>query len=152
MSKTKDHIAPLQTSRFGLQQHNVLKFNAYVPAGTPREHLTDRRLWAHIATKLAVYSEIRVVSEDGAYYARLLVTHRNGIDVRLAELEFKELENAGEAEPLVATKDYEIKQRGPVMKWCIIRVADGENVKEGIATRQEAEKELANYLKVIGVA
>lgn len=138
---------PLRPDRFGQFQHTVVQFNAYVPEGTKKETILDHRYWAHVAGQVKPYSEIRVICEDGSYYCRLLVVYKNGSDIRVKALEFHDLESVKEVDE---EQEYFVKSRGAVHKWCVVRKADGENIKTGFATQEEALRELADYMRALG--
>lgn len=140
-------LPPIKGERFGLMTHKAQNFNAVVPAGISRADLVDKRLWSHVATQIQSYAEIRVVCEDGSYMARLLVTFKNGIDLRLHELEWHDLDKI---EDLEAHPDYEVRSKGAILKWCIIRKNDGSIVKEKLENQAAALHELAEYLRALG--
>lgn len=144
---TPSHLPSITGERFGLMNHKAQLFNAYVPVGTRREDIIDRRLWAHVATQIQNYAEIRVICDDGSFMARVLVTFKNGSDLRLKELEYHDLDKI---EDLAAHPDYEVKSRGAVLKWCIVRKSDGANIKESLPDQETALRELADYLKALG--
>ena len=44
-------------------------------------------------------------------------------------------------------REYEIYDGGLAKKWCVRRLKDGKNFKEGCETKQEADSFLMNWLK-----
>jgi len=145
--KKLSHIVPLRPDRFGQFQHTVQQFNAYVPAGTSRAEIEDGRYWAHVAGQVSVFSEIRVICEDGSYYAKLLIVFKNGTDIKLHCLAYTELDAV---EELDEEGEFFVKSCGAVLGWCIVRRDDGHRVKEKMPTQAAALRELSDYLKALG--
>lgn len=141
-------VEPIRTADFGLMQHKYQLFSATVPCRLPKAILEDPKLWGHVATKITVGSEIRVLADDCSFRAILLCKYAQGTDVRMQVVEYTDLDVVDYDKITQANTGYAVKQRG-VKKWCIIKTSTGEIIKELIPTQTEAHKELAEYLRAL---
>lgn len=117
-----------------------------VEAGVTRNDLTTKEFWAHAAQRLKPYDRIEVRHDEGEFFAEYLVISVGRGYAVVKELDYIELQDTTIEE--VQNNDYEVKFKGPVLKWTVIRKADGERVKEGME-KGEAYSWLAQYLKTI---
>jgi hypothetical protein len=145
------HIMPIGTEGFGLQVHKFQFFNAIVPAYVEKEDLLRHELWSHVASKLLVNDEIRVVRTDGAYRAHLIVVAKIGGGIRVAMLSFQSLTEAvteAQTAELNANDLFDVAERG-VLKWCVIDKATGGVVEKDIPTKKEATAKAIEHFKKI---
>ena len=141
-----EDIKPIAPLNVQLAQHAYRMFNVSVPVKIEKETLTNSVLWEHIARDISLFSELRVVAEDGSFMARLLVVHVLGTDVRTRVLEYHEFEDIDYSTENVG--EYFTQLRGP-KRWCIVKRSDGTIVMEGIQNKATAERELGEYLKAL---
>lgn len=145
------HIMPIGSSEFGLQTHRFQFFNAVVPAYVEKEDLLRHELWSHVAPKLLVNDEIRVVRADGAYRAHLIVVAKIGGGVRTAMLSFQSLVEAvteAQAAELSANDLFDVVERG-VLKWCVIDRAKGDVVEKNLPSKKDATARANEMFKTI---
>jgi hypothetical protein len=155
---TKKQTAPLVLKRF-----QTLNFSARdwgnthgitVPAGTTLEDVLAPEYWALVAPSLRVGDWIRVLTDDSAWEALLTVRQVSGPGAGrqnnralIAELEFWTFD-----EPLsdTATRPttHRVEYKGTHLKWCVVRASDGEVVKEGCGTEDEARAAMQALLRV----
>ena len=140
-------VAPLRPGEFGLTEHVMRHFCATVASLHVADDLEDPRFWGLVAAQLAPGTEVRVVAEDFSFRAVMLCTYKNGSDVRMKTVEYKQLE-AVSYDSVEDTQPYFVKNCGP-KKWCIIKRETGEKVIENIASQSLAHRELEDYLKML---
>lgn len=114
--------------------------------GTTRKHLSHPDFWANPAQRMKAYDRIEVRCDDNSFFAEYLVVDVGRGFAVVKELLFVALE-AVEEQP--ESDEYEVKQKGPHIKWCVIRKSDGEKLVQGLSKKSEANTWLSNYLKTI---
>ena len=130
-----------------LQQldHSVVVYHHTPEFETSRDDLAKPDYWTHVAAQLRPGHRIEVMAPDGAYWAMLLVRSASRLEAVVQELQFVKL---GKAEA-AATPDqaYEVKWRGPSAKFSVIRISDGEIIREQIESKEAATQWLKNHEK-----
>jgi len=110
--------------------------------------LTDFRLWEHVAHKLEVFDEIRVIDEAETFMARLIITFSDKKRVNVKVLDVYDLQPAGSVEDISTL--FTVKQKGP-LKWCLVELRDDgsekEIIKDKIANQAAAQQEMDDYVK-----
>ena len=99
--------------------------------------------WAHVAAsrKLRVNDVFEVRCETGAWALDLVV-----VEAGLRFAKVKVLRTVDIDTPVTETlASVEVQFKGPVKKHCIVRIADHEILKEGIASKADAIREAAEY-------
>jgi len=138
-------IEPLRPSNLQTRAAAVLDFSAVVPAETPREDILEGEFWVHVIGKILLFSEIRVLWEDGSKYARVLAIHVNGRFSRFKCLEWHDLEKLVTL-PAAENETVSVKHNG-IKKWALVDTATGAIIKDMIATQVEALKEREDLLR-----
>lgn len=138
--------APTVTPKdFQLQEHAFRRFNAQVPDEfDPQTDLEVSSVWAHVAPKINMGDEIRVMPESMAWRAILLCTFSHRGQVAMKVIDFFEIEKS-DMKDEHSLEDYKVHQRGQ-KKWCVQRVADGVYIQEHCATQAAAHKWLDEHL------
>lgn len=120
------------------------------PAGTKIEDVLDENYWAHVAKKINPHDIIEVVPEDGSFYAKLLVTSRGTLWVRVHQIEYVDINGGKESKkPKKESDDFEVNWGGPNDKWRVIRKADKLPVGKNFTSREDADKWLEEHIKEI---
>ena len=135
---------PIRRSDVQALGTNYMVFGAVVPKPLTEDEITDPKLWVNVATKLMAGCEIRITDIDCSFMARTFVTYANQHDIRLQVLEHHVFETASDTE----TDEYYVKQRGQA-KWCLMKKGNPDPIQKEIATKHEAERQLAEYLKTL---
>lgn len=118
-----------------------------VEAGNDFEKdVLNERYWCHLSHMLKVGNKIEVTAHDGSYYAELYVTAVYPAAVKVACLFKKEL--VAESEEQEAGAEYKIQYR-KTREWCIVRLKDDMVIKEHLQTKEDAQIELAGYMKAL---
>lgn len=139
-------MTQLQTARFKLTEHENNDWTVYPEKDTPLEAILEPGYWAHISAKLRPFDEIRVIAEDGSFYARLLVQDAGRLYAKVAKIEYVELNKVDVEQASGAIAGYKIKWRGPHEKWSVLR---GEDVLVSGKTKDAANLWLVEHLKTI---
>lgn len=117
--------------------------------GTAEEDLINPAYWAHVASKMRPWDRIEVRSDDGTFYAELLVLDSSRTWARVKLLKFLPLTSA-DVSQTQADDEYEIKFRGPVLRWSVVRRLDNAVIKEAMQNKDEAAAFLAQYQRTVG--
>lgn len=140
-------MTQLSPSRLKYAEHERQQWFVVPEHGTPFEALLDPAYWAHVSMKFRPCDEIVIHAEDGSYFARLLVRDAGRLYAKVATLEHIELDKVdvlqGGAPGLPG---HEVKWRGPIHKWSVVRGAD---VLKDNMTKEEAQAYLATYTKTV---
>lgn len=115
-------------------------------AGTDFDALLDPAYWAHVSAKFKPCDIIEVHAEEGSYYGRLLVQDAGKLYAKVAKLEYVELDKVEVTQSNPALTGHEVKWRGPIHKWCVVRGPDV--LKEGLQ-KSEAHAWLGQYSKTL---
>jgi hypothetical protein len=138
---------PLSPSCMTLVEAKQRMVFATVPAGITKDELLVPGFWAHIAKDLPPWTEITVMPEDEAFYAKLLVRDSGRLWALCAILSFVPLAKEIEAP---VNKDYEVKRLGPQRKFGVRRLDDNEVIRDGFVDTEAANAWLAEHLKALG--
>ena len=95
-----------------------------------------------------MHDEVRVIAADHSFVAYLLCTFAQGTDARLKIIGGADLNDAEGEEIQLSTDKYEIKLCGS-KKYCIINNETGETIRENIAKKSEAQRELEEYIAAL---
>jgi len=107
-----------------------------------RDDLFVPRFWSHIAVNFTPGDIVEIRFDDGSYYGEFYVTDCSRIHVSVKELRWVSLEDeAGKSK--FNSDEFEYKWRGPQHGHCAVRVADGEPVIQGLASKAEVQKWIA---------
>ena len=117
--------------------------------GTTVEDLLCPEYWAHVAANLRPHDQIHAISEDGSWYARLIVINADRLWAKLHVLEKHDLSASREDMPQAQEEAYEVVWLSAMAKYAVIRRADRAALKEGFQTKLEAFQWLDGYLKTL---
>lgn len=148
---TQPRIVAAAASRFKLAEHQRNTFWFTAEAGTTIEQITNPAFWAHIASKLSPLDRIEVVTDDYSLFTEVIVLDRGNNWAKVAVIrEPMNLSGGSDISEIEqAESPYEIKFTGPHTKHRVIRKSDKSTLKEGFATKAEAEKWLTDYRRSV---
>lgn len=112
--------------------------------GTTPEDVLKPEYWAHVASQLRPGSRIEVVPEDGAWFGEYYVAASSRNWAKVVPLRVVELASKIET-PILEGAKHAITWGGQLQKYRIVRLSDKTVIKQGFATKAEAEKGLADY-------
>lgn len=136
----------LNPTRFKSAEYVANIWAITVEEGVTLKDIQSEDFFAHVAQQLKPYDKILVRTDDGAFYAELLVVRTGKTWAFTEVLVNKELSaKVPEKSP---SDDYQVAYKGPHRKWCIIRTKDKALVHEGEDSKESAYRWLAEYLQV----
>lgn len=103
--------------------------------------------WSSVWQKMRRYDKVSVRVDDGSWYAELLVTQVGTGYVFVqatAFIDFNAQAPVRDAK-VDAIEGFEIRERGPFLKWCVIRKADSKVIAEKCDSKIIAEEWLQNH-------
>lgn len=118
--------------------------------GQTVEDALESDFWSHVTKRIRPYDTFRLIAEDGAYVAEIIATTAASTFVKMVEMWRWERDDSSEAAvadegPQVAY----VKYRGPSLRWCVLRSADHEPLKENLQEKPDAENWLRQYIATI---
>lgn len=120
-----------------------------VEAGTTLEQVMAPEFLANVASQMRPYDKILVRVDDGVWYAELLVLTAGRTWVKTkALLDLHLTSQDVDMTEADRADGFDIKHRGPHLKFCVIRKLDGSPIREQLETKDEARAWLADHLKV----
>lgn len=134
---------PLSESRLQRAEHYFSAYAVVLPDGVKLDDALKPEFWVHVTKRLRQHDTIRLIPEDGSFFAEALVLAAGVGFVRLKMLHHVSLED--EIETANDTGPAYAKWRGPHSKWSVIRRSDGHVLQEGLPGRGDAERQAAAY-------
>lgn len=133
----------IQPEGFGCTVHDAIASSMAQP-----DDLLDPSYWAHVAAKLNPWDIVRIRSEDGAWYAQVLVldAQRTGARVKFLAGPIDLKDQIGL--PAEALAQFKVLHRGP-RGWSVVRESDKSVLVENKATRGEADEWLRENFYLI---
>lgn len=143
----------IQQSRFKPAGHFSSGYEMVVEHGVTLDDIKHPNFYAHVAAFLRQGDEIKVLSDDNSMYAVVLVLKAERTSATVKVLQYNDLTNASDVVMIenkdLTMNDFEIKWRGPAAKWSVVRKNDNAVIREGLASKEDAEKSCGEYLKVM---
>lgn len=136
--------------RFPLAETARNIFQATVEPDISREDLLEPEFWKHVSKSLRPYSRIEVVTDDGRFFAELLVLNAGDNWASVQELRYIELGLTDAIKQASAMDKFEVNWKGPHRKFAVSRKSDNEVIKDRMETKEEAFRFLSEHVKVIG--
>lgn len=120
-------------------------YRAKVPEDTTEAALADKAFWSHVANRLQFGTKIEILAEEGTWYQELLVVEVGNNWARVAPIMARiSLEQAAPDE--IIPSGYEVKWKGPALKYTVERLSDAKRLQTGFASKNEAAKWIAQHL------
>tara|TARA_R110000850_G_scaffold269167_2_gene401007 strand:- start:6722 stop:7180 length:459 start_codon:yes stop_codon:yes gene_type:complete len=118
---------------------------------TPADFLNPNS-YSSIAEKIQPRDKITVLDEGMTWQLELLVVSTARNWVRAVKTNFTDItaEMQESRAPEGAPDDFFVDHRGRA-KWCVIRRSDNEKLHRGIETQEDALKQMADYIKSLGL-
>ena len=106
--------------------------------GITKEHLLEPSYWAVVSRQFRPGDEIQAFAQDGTYYATFLVLASDKTYAKVHLLSYHSLTTTDVSESQAAA--FEVRWKGPKLKHCVIRKADGAIIHEGAQTLDDASQ------------
>lgn len=144
-------MATLAQNRLQLSEHYSVTYAASLPGDHTLEDAQKPEYWAHSAARLRQSDMIRLIPEDGSYFAELVVVavgkgYAKVKLLRAVDLHEAVVEDAGTA---LLDAPMFVKWFGPQVKFGVVRKSDNERIKEGFAEKGQAERWMAEHLAAL---
>lgn len=139
-------MTQLSPTRLREAEHSVMYWHVTPEHGTPFEALLDPAYWAHVSSRLKPNDHILVDAEDGSYWGEIKVRDAGKLYAKVSKLHYVELDHVEVEQSGHEIKGFEVKYRGPVQKWSVIRLMDKAVLKDGML-KNEANLWLTNYVQ-----
>jgi hypothetical protein len=139
----KKHQSVIVRGRFQLKEQGNRDWIATVEQGTKKEDLLEPSFWSHVSSQLTPYDKIEVRWDDGVGYAEFLVLGCDRAYAKLHLLRYESLTTSDVSQSQF-TK-HEIRWKGPVLKWMVVRLSDEASVRDKFLSREDAEIWLKDY-------
>lgn len=141
-------MATLSANRLREAANLTNSYAVEVPAGHTLDDALDKAYWAHYGERLRPHDTIRLIPEEGDYFAEAVVvaSGRGFAQLKLLRHEpFYSGDAAPAADP-VADDQLLVKWVSPANKYGVIRKSDGHRLKEGFSTKMDAQRWANDYL------
>jgi hypothetical protein len=126
---------------------------AILPAGMPFSAVLSPGLWSNAAARLNVGDTIEIHCDDQSFFGRVLVRQLGGAaagklhtHAGVAKLEYHEFDQPTPSDNALSHK---VEHKGPHLKWCVIRIADGKVVADSHASKDTAETAMKSFLHAV---
>jgi len=140
----------LNPSRFGLAEFERQDWVATAEMGIKPEDLLDPGYWAHVSARMKPFDRIEIRAEDGSWIAELLVLGCDRNWAKIHIMSAHNLTNTDVSQTQSASIQHKVEWKGPHKKFVVIRLADSNILKEGIADKAEAYLWMREHEKVTG--
>ena len=140
----------LNVSRMKLAEFDRVVWSVIPEAGTNLQTMLAPEYWAHVADRLRPWAKIEVISEDGSYYAELLVKDCGRTWAKVVPISFIKLDQLVQSEDPTnrdVVDGFEVAFKGPKRKWSVIRLKDGEYMRQEMGSREEAALWRTDHIK-----
>lgn len=124
--------------------------NIWLVTAESSEHPEDflqAEFYGHVAKDFRPMDRIEIITDDGQYWAELIVLtcDRTWAKVHLLrEVKLQAVEQSAD------DGAYLVRYRGNHLKWCVIRASDKSAIREGEADKASAIAWLETYKRTVG--
>jgi hypothetical protein len=140
-------MTQLSINRLQQAEYQRTVYRVVPELSTPYESLFDPQYWAHVSAKLRPGDRLEIEAEDGSYYAELRVMDAGTLYARVAELKKVDFDDGSVSGDQPVLSGYEVKWRGPILKWSVLRGKDA--IHDGEQSKGAANSWLAEHIKVV---
>jgi hypothetical protein len=127
-------------------EYSVTSYSHTPSAGEGIEDALKPEYWSHVASSLRVGNRIELLSEDGSWWAMLIVRAASKTDAVVQALQYVPL---GADAVDLGDAPYEVRWRGPKAKFGVVRKSDAEVMRDGFAVREHAEAWMVSHLRTL---
>lgn len=143
----RENLAPLD--------YASTRYDARIPTGVSKDDVLRPEFWAHHAKDLRPFDEIRARAVDGSWVSYLMVLDCSRTWARVMQMNHYNLTSSdiamtqsSEQEVAAMIAAHEVRYRGAA-KFSVIRKSDEALIKDGIASKAEAQTWLENHARTM---
>lgn len=136
-------------SRFQLAEQVVQNWAVMVEEGTTVDDLLKPEFFTHVAPALRPFSKIFVLTDDGSYYAELLVRNAGRTWANCVLLSHIDLSQIIDAVPPTAAASYKVAYAGPHHRYRVVRLSDNTVISKEHFDEAAAQAWLVDHIKAI---
>lgn len=140
---------PLMPANFKGAEFARSCFQAVPEHGTTIDDLLVNEYWAHVAPNMKPGDLIEVDAEDGTYWAMLKVRNAGRNWAKVSLLIHRPLSEVVEVEAASWSEQFRIRHLVGPQKWRVERKSDGETIRHGFLTREDAEKYAKSHMQAM---
>ncbi len=137
--------APLRVGRFAEAEQRRSIYSAVVPTGVTLDDVLAPTYWVHVARRLRPYDRIEVTSEDGAFWAELLVLRSSTTDATVRKIHSADLDPLLSQVQGIELDMTRVVHRGQLEKWAVVRTQDGAILRSGMENKSAAIQFATQY-------
>jgi hypothetical protein len=137
----------LPPARMQSREYENLDHTITIESKWTMEDVLKPIFWASCWQKMRRYDEVTVRVDDGSWWAKLLVVQVGTGFAFVRPIAFAQLtgETAVAQSAPAQFEGFEVRELGPFKKWCVVRTADSQVLKEKCDSRRDADDWLQNY-------
>lgn len=143
----KKPVVALNQTRLSEASFRRTEWCVTAPQGTIFEDILVTDYWRNVGQMLKPCDMIDVVTEDGAWYARLIVISSDRLWAKVTTILHVDLTAAKRDMPSTDFDNHDIIWKGPMSKFAVIRKKDSAALKDGFTSKLDAMQWLDGHLK-----
>jgi len=121
-------------------------YTATIERGHIKSDLIDPKFWAHVAIKLRRGDRVECTSEDGSFYAELMVLACDRTWAKMHVLQWHDLSSSAIQLTPEILAEYLVDFKGPD-GWCVIRKSDNQTLQSKLFTEDEAKRWIEGFVR-----
>jgi len=140
----------LRVGKFSRQGVSNQMWNCYVESGHTIEDIKNPAYWGVITNQVVAFDRIFAVAEDGSWCAELIVTAVEPTWIAIFVLKEYKLSAAEDfqVEGALTRKDFDVSYIAGT-GFRVLRKSDKQMIKDGCATKNEANLAIDTYIKTV---
>lgn len=139
-------MATLSPNRLRDAENLFRSYGVELPAGHTLKDALDPAYWAHKADTLRPHDMIRIIPEEGDYFAEAVVVSAGRGFANLKLLRHVSLVEEGSTATNQVEEQMIVKWVSPANKFGVIRKSDGVRLREGFIAKADAQRWATDYL------
>lgn len=144
-NKQETAVTQLAPRRMQLAEHARQVWHITPEKDTPLDAVLEPKYWAHVSMQMKPGDHIEVLAEDGTWFAELIAIDPGRLYCKVALLRKAVLEKVdvegGELAGL------QIRHRGALKKWCVIR--ENDVIQAELGSKEAARAWALEHLKAM---
>jgi len=146
---TKPRAVVIDPQRMKIAEYVRNEWVVTAEEGTSVDDIVHPGYWAHMARQLSLYDRIEVRIDTGEFLLELLVKSVGPNWAQVAVLQHHQLVGVADDKTSEAHSELDVKFKGPIRKWCVVRKSDDEILHEKEESKLAASTWAAQYESTI---